>query len=36
MQQNAIDYDGPIDFIGTAREIADRVGHAIASNAARG
>ena len=25
MQQNAIDYDGPIDLIGTAREIADDI-----------
>jgi chemotaxis response regulator CheB len=25
MQQNAIDYDGPIDFIGTSREIADKI-----------
>jgi two-component system chemotaxis response regulator CheB len=29
MQQNAIDYDGPISFIGTAREIADRIAQAV-------
>ena len=26
MQQNAIDYDGPISFIGTAEQIADVIG----------
>jgi len=30
MQQNAIDYDGPIGFIGTARNIAERVDQVIA------
>ncbi len=29
MQQNAIDHDGPISFIGTAIEIADAVGQVI-------
>ena len=29
MQQNAIDYDGPISFIGSAKEIADRIGELI-------
>jgi hypothetical protein len=26
MQQNAIDYDGPVSFIGTATRIADMIG----------
>lgn len=30
MQQNAIDYDGPISLVGTARQIAERVGQVIA------
>lgn len=30
MQQNAIDYDGPIGFVGTARQIAKRVSQVIA------
>jgi two-component system chemotaxis response regulator CheB len=30
MQQNAIDYDGPIDFIGTAAGIAARIDEVIA------
>jgi two-component system chemotaxis response regulator CheB len=27
MQQNAIEFDGPIDLVGTAWEIADRIDH---------
>ena len=30
MQQNAIDYDGPISFIGNAEEIADVVASKLA------
>ena len=29
MQQNAIDHNGPVSFIGTAAEIADSIGQAI-------
>lgn len=28
MQQKAIEYDGTVGFIGTARQIAESVGHA--------
>jgi streptogramin lyase len=31
MQQNAIDYDGPISFIGSAGEIADAIGSVVAA-----
>jgi hypothetical protein len=30
MQQNAIDHDGPISFIGTAEEIARAIGGILA------
>jgi two-component system, chemotaxis family, protein-glutamate methylesterase/glutaminase len=33
MQQNAIDYDGPISFIGTGKEIAQVIGRVIAEDA---
>ena len=32
MQQNAIDFDGPISFIGTAKEIAVTIGGILADN----
>lgn len=32
MQQNAIDFDGPISFIGSAQEIADSIGRVLAEN----
>jgi two-component system chemotaxis response regulator CheB len=34
MQQNAIDYNGPIDFVGTALEIAAAISDALASRRA--
>lgn len=30
MQRNAIDYDGPISFVGSAREIAEAIGRIVA------
>ena len=32
MQQSAIDYDGPISFIGSAKEIADKIGEVVQSS----
>lgn len=32
MQQNAIDYNGPISFIGTAKQIAETIGWVLAKN----
>ncbi len=32
MQQNAINYDGPISFIGSAVEIAEMIGQVVAEN----
>jgi two-component system chemotaxis response regulator CheB len=32
MPQNAIDYDGPISFIGTGKEIAERIAAAVAAH----
>ena len=32
MQQNAIDYDGPISFIGSAAEIAHMIGRVLVAN----
>ena len=32
MQQNAIDFDGPISFIGTAKEIASMIGRVLAEH----
>jgi two-component system, chemotaxis family, protein-glutamate methylesterase/glutaminase len=32
MQQNAIDFDGPISFIGTAKEIAAAIGRVLAES----
>ncbi len=34
MQQNAIDYDGPISFIGTAIEMADVIGRVLSDDQA--
>jgi hypothetical protein len=33
MQQNAIDYGAPIEFVGTTEEIAERVGQVLAEDA---
>ena len=32
MQQNAMDYDGPIDFIGTTGHIAGAIGRIVAKD----